>query len=94
LIIWLGGNLNSTPFSPGTFPASSAPSERLFYSSGNLVSAKRSSLNTKNVDMMMNLHENMDKVKLTSYDSKLLSEEDQEEEVQAVAGTFNKIFLV
>ncbi len=44
--------------------------------------------------MMMNLHENMDKVKLTSYDSKLLSEEDQEEEVQAVAGTFNKIFLV
>jgi len=61
-------------------PASSAPSERLFSSSGNLVSAKRSSLNTKNVDMMVFLHENMEKLQLTSFDYNLIPQEDQEEE--------------
>ena len=59
-------------------PASSAPSERLFSASGNLVSAKRSSLNTKNVDMMLYLHENINQVKLTTYDYDLLPEPEED----------------
>ena len=42
--------------------ASSAPSERLFSASGNVVGPKRSSLDPQNVDKIVYLHENMGKV--------------------------------
>ena len=62
-------------------PASSAPSERLFSASGNLVSQKRSSLNPKNVNMLVYLQENMDKVKITKFDFDLMPETEDEEEI-------------
>ena len=63
-------------------PASSAPSERLFSASGNLVSQKRGSLNPKNVHMQIYLQENMEKVKITKFDFDLLPEaEDEDEEI-------------
>ena len=37
----------------------SVPSERLFSAAGNLLSAKRSCLSSKNVDMMLFLHRNL-----------------------------------
>jgi len=65
-------------------PASSAPSERLFSASGNLVSQKRSSLNPKNVHMLLYLQENMKKVKVTKFD--LFPEDEDEITVLPVAG--------
>jgi hypothetical protein len=63
-------------------PASSAPSERLFSASGNLVSQKRGSLNPKNVHMQIYLQRNMEKVKMTKFDFDLFPEaEDEDEEI-------------
>jgi hypothetical protein len=67
-------------------PASSAPSERLFSASGNLVSQKRGSLNPKNVHMQIYLQENMEKVKITKFDFDLLPEEDEDEEITVLPG--------
>jgi len=77
-------------------PASSAPSERLFSTSGSLVTAKRNCLSPKNVEMMVYLMENLEKVKIASFDYTLLKEgEDgqaqEEDEIQVIeASTFKK----
>jgi len=55
-------------------PASSTPSERLFSRSGNLITQNRNSLNPKNVNMLLNLQENMEKVKITIWDFDLMPE--------------------
>jgi len=60
-------------------PASSAPSERLFSRSGNLITQNRNSLNPKNVHMLLYLQENMRKVKVTKWDFDLMPEGDDEE---------------
>ncbi len=52
-------------------PASSAPSERLFSASGNVCTKLRSSLDPTNLEMIVYLHENGDKVKMT-YDSNII----------------------
>jgi len=52
-------------------PSSSASSERLFSASGNVVTKLRSSLSPENLELIVYLHENMRKVKMT-YDSDLL----------------------
>jgi hypothetical protein len=49
----------------------SAPSERLFSASGNVVTKLRSSLDSQNLEMIVFLHENMKKVKMT-YDCNIL----------------------
>jgi len=51
--------------------ASSASAERLFSASGNVVTKLRSSLAPENLELIVYLHENMRKVKMT-YDSELL----------------------
>jgi hypothetical protein len=51
--------------------SSSASSERLFSASGNVVTKLRSSLSPENLELIVYLHENMRKVKMT-YDSDLL----------------------
>jgi len=51
--------------------ASSASAERLFSASGNVVTKLRSSLAPENLELLVYLHENMRKVKMT-YDSDLL----------------------
>jgi hypothetical protein len=43
-------------------PASSVPSERIFSLAGNIVSKKRSSLTSSNVDMLIFLHKNFNKI--------------------------------
>ncbi len=53
-------------------PASSAPSERLFSASGNVCTRLRSSLDPTNLEMIVFLHENMEKVKMT-YDSTIIA---------------------
>jgi hypothetical protein len=52
-------------------PASSASSERLFSASGNVVTKLRSSLDPQNLELLVYLHENTRKVKM-SYDSTIL----------------------
>ncbi len=52
-------------------PASSAPYERLFSASGNVCTKLRSSLDPTNREMIIYLHENMEKVRMT-YDSTLI----------------------
>ncbi len=52
-------------------PASSAPSERLFSASGNVCTKLRSSLDPTNLELIVYLHENGDKIKMT-YDSTLI----------------------
>jgi len=52
-------------------PASSDPSERLFSASGNVCTKLRSSLDPTNLEMIVYLHENGDKVKMT-YDSNII----------------------
>jgi len=64
-------------------PASSAPSERLFSTSGNLITQNRNSLSPKNVHMLLYLQENMRKVKVTKWDYELMPEGDYDEEPAA-----------
>jgi len=52
-------------------PASSAPSERLFSASGNICTRLRSSLDPTNLELLVYVHENGTKVKMT-YDSTLI----------------------
>jgi hypothetical protein len=61
-------------------PASSAPSERLFSASGNVVSYKRSTLDPHNVDKLVYIHENLNKVKLETYDYTLIPASQEEQE--------------
>ena len=63
--------------------ASSAPSERLFSASGNVVTNKRSSLDPVNVDKIVYLHENMGKVTI-KYDFSLLPTKDPAEDPEEV----------
>ena len=63
--------------------ASSAPSERLFSASGNVVGPKRSSLDPQNVDKIVYLHENMGKVDI-KYDFTLLPAKEANPEVVAL----------
>jgi hypothetical protein len=63
--------------------ASSAPSERLFSASGNVVTNKRSSLDPINVDKIVYLHENMGKVNI-KYDFSLLPTKDAAEDPEEV----------
>jgi hypothetical protein len=51
--------------------ASSAAAERLFSASGNVVTKLRSSLSPENLELLVYIHENIRKVKMT-YDSDLL----------------------
>ncbi len=51
-------------------PASSAPSDRLSSASGNVCTKLRSSLDPTNLEMIVYLHENGDKDKMT-YDSNI-----------------------
>ncbi len=52
-------------------PASSASSERLFSASGNVCTKLRSSLDPTNLELLVYLHENGDRIKMT-YDSTLI----------------------
>jgi len=52
-------------------PASSSPSERLFSASGNICTKLRSSLDPTNLELLVYVHENGSKVKMT-YDSSLI----------------------
>ncbi len=52
-------------------PASSASSGRLFSATGNVVTKLRSSLDPQNLELLVYLHENMMKVKMT-YDSTII----------------------
>jgi len=69
-------------------PASSAPSERLFSRSGNLITQNRNSLNPKNVHMLLYLQEHLEKVKITNWDFDLMPEgsDEEEEPAQPAAG--------
>ncbi len=53
-------------------PASSAPSERVFSTSGNTVSYKRTNLDPHNVNMLVYIHENVPKSKLGTWDLDLV----------------------
>jgi hypothetical protein len=52
-------------------PASSSPSERLFSASGNICTRLRSSLDPTNLELLVYVHENGNKIKMT-YDSTLI----------------------
>jgi len=52
-------------------PVSSAPSERLFSASGNVCTKLRSSLDPTNLEMIVYLHDNGEKVKM-NYDSNII----------------------
>jgi len=52
-------------------PASSSPSERLFSASGNICTKLSSSLDPTNLELLVFVHENGSKVKMT-YDSTLI----------------------
>jgi hypothetical protein len=52
-------------------PASSSPSERLFSASGNICTKLRSSLDPTNLELLVYVHENGSKIKMT-YDSTLI----------------------
>jgi len=67
-------------------PASSAPSERLFSKSGNLITQNRNSLNPKNVHMLLYLQEHLEKVKITKWDFDLMPQGSDEEPEPAGAG--------
>ncbi len=60
-------------------PASSAPSERLFSRSENLITQNRNSLNPNNVHMLLYLQEHLEKVKVIKWDFDLMPEESDEE---------------
>jgi hypothetical protein len=64
-------------------PASSAPSERLFSRSGNLITQNRNSLSPKNVHMLLYLQENMRQVKVTKWDFELMPDGDDDEKPAA-----------
>jgi hypothetical protein len=81
--------------------ASSAPSERLFSTSGSLVTAKRNCLSPKNVEMMVYLMENLKKIKTTNFDYTLLkggeegkgegqSQAQEEDEIQVIEASTSK----
>jgi len=69
-------------------PASSAPSEKLFSASGNVCTKLRSSLDPTNLELLVYLHDNGDRVKMT-YDSTLIPTNPAQAASQPVDQVFN-----